>query len=73
MKCAPVISVPSMTQVREGQRLVTQCNIDAYPSRGLVGAGDTRINITAFSNRDRLGKFLATIAACCKPEERVYV
>ena len=58
---------PSMTQVREGQRLVIQCDIDAYPSRGLVGAGDTRINITAFSNRDRVGKFLATIAACCKP------
>ena len=31
-----------------------QCDIDAYPSRGLVGAGDTRINITAFS-------FLVTI------------
>ena len=52
---------PSMTQVREGQRLVIQCDIDAYPSRGLVGAGDTRINITAFSNRDSVGKFLATI------------
>ena len=52
---------PSMTQVREGQRLVIQCDIDAYPSRGLVGAGDTRINITAFSNRDRVRKFLVTI------------
>ena len=50
-----------MTQVREGQRLVIQCDIDAYPSRGLVGAGDTRINITAFSNRDRVRKFLVTI------------
>ena len=50
-----------------------QCDIDAYPSpsigvfrdsdltRGLVGAGDKRINITAFSNRDRVGKFLVTI------------
>jgi hypothetical protein len=54
VKCAPVISVPSVTQVREGQRLVIQCDIDAYPSRGLVGAGDTRIKITAFS-------FLVTI------------
>ena len=61
VKCVPVISVPSVTQVREGQRLVIQCDIDAYPSRGLVGAGDTRINITAFSNRDSVGKFLATI------------
>ena len=26
--------------------------------RGLVGAGDKRVNITAFSSRDRVGKFL---------------
>ena len=25
---------------------------------GLVGAGDKRVNITAFSSRDRVGKFL---------------
>ena len=70
---APVISVASVTRVRAGGRLVTQCDIDAYPSpsigvfrdrnltRGLVGAGDKRVNITAFSSRDRVGKFLVTI------------
>ena len=69
----PVIRAPEVIRVREGARLVLQCDIDAYPSpsigvyrdsnltQGLVGAGDNRINITAFSSRDRVGEFLVTI------------
>lgn len=70
---APVITVQSVTRVMIGARLVIQCDIDAYPSpslgvfrdrgltRGLVGAGDKRINVTAFSSRDRVGQFLVTV------------
>ena len=35
------------------------CDLGLAKDRGRVGAGDKRVNITAFSSGDRVRKFLA--------------
>ena len=53
--------VSVMVLVAEDRGLVGAVTSDqgwCRDSRGLVGTGDKRVNITAFSSRDRVGKFL---------------
>ena len=38
--------------------LFLACDLGLAKDRGRVGAGDKRVNITAFSSGDRVGKFL---------------
>ena len=57
--------VGAVTFIAEERWRVGACDLDLAKDRGRVGAGDKRVNITAFSSGDRVRKFLEVTLPQC--------
>ena len=69
-----MITAPMLSTVVAGDTLVLQCSVDAYPAPslsfsrdhdhkiGMIGINDTRVKVSAFTDRDEVGKFVVTMS-----------